>query len=83
MQHISHIDRRWDARKKIQLGDLFVKAGFDDFYPDNTDVLYGILLDAKHRLTQSPNLISHFKTLGKDIWVKKEKIQNFMQEEEA
>ena len=83
MQNISHIDRRQDARKKIQLGGLFVKAELDNFHPDNADVLYGILLDAKLRLQQSPNLVSHFKPLGKDIWIKKEKPQNFIQQEKA
>jgi len=39
--------RRLDARKKIQLGGLIVKAQIDDL---TTNVLLGILVDARKKL---------------------------------
>ncbi len=41
------IDRKADARRKIQLGGLIVKAGLDE---EPAAVLLGLLLDAAGRL---------------------------------
>ncbi|MCZ6901305.1 MAG: conjugal transfer protein TraD [Rickettsia endosymbiont of Ixodes persulcatus] len=40
----SSFDRKSDARKKIMLGGLFVKAGLDYLHPENAHILYGMLL---------------------------------------
>jgi len=42
-------DRKADARQKIMLGGLFVKAGLDYLHPDNAHILYGMLLDCKEQ----------------------------------
>ena len=79
---MSHHLRRLDARKKIQLGVLFIKAGLEDFHPTDADILYGILVEAKLRLQQNPNLVNYFKNLGKDIWIKNQNPKNINQSEE-
>ena len=42
--------RKEDARKKIMLGGLFVKAELDHFHPHDPATLYGMLLEAKNLL---------------------------------
>ena len=45
---MTELDRKAATRKKIQLGDLIIKAGLDD---ESTALLYGLLLAAKEQLT--------------------------------
>ncbi len=45
---MTELDRKAATRKKIQLGGLIIKAGLDG---ETTALLYGLLLDAKERLT--------------------------------
>ena len=66
-QKITSQERKQDARNKIMMGGLFIKAGFDHFHPDNPDVLYGLLLYAKQALENNPHLIDTWKSLGKAL----------------
>ena len=59
------MDRKEDARKKIQLGGLIVKAGLDDMHPQDAYILYGMLLDCKRALSQKPSLRDKWAELGK------------------
>jgi len=43
--------RKADARKKIMLGRLFVKAELDHFHPHDPAILYGMLVEAECRTT--------------------------------
>ena len=63
----SRQERKADARKKIMLGGLFVKAELDHFHPHDPATLYGILLDAKNRMQDDPLLISKWRTLGQEL----------------
>jgi hypothetical protein len=60
-------DRRADARKKIMLGGLFVKAGLDSFYPNDPATLYGMLLDAKEKMLSTPDMCNKWRELGKEL----------------
>ena len=62
--------RKEDARKKIMLGGLFVKAGLDHFHPHDPATLYGILLDAKNRMQDDPLLAGKWHTLGQELMKK-------------
>jgi hypothetical protein len=59
------MDRKQDARKKIMLGGLFVKAGFDHYYPHDPATLYGMLLYCKNIVKNKPEVLSEWKKLGK------------------
>lgn len=59
--------RKDDARKKIMLGGLFVKAGLDHFHPHDPATLYGMLLHGKELINNNPAYAEKFKTLGKDL----------------
>jgi hypothetical protein len=59
--------RKDDARKKIMLGGLFVKAGLDHFHPHDPATLYGMLLHSKDLLNSNPAYAEKFKTLGKEL----------------
>ncbi len=61
------IDRKADARKKIQLGGLFVKAGLDEMHPQEAYVLYGMLLDCKKALKIKPEVRERWKEMGKGL----------------
>jgi len=63
----SRQERKADARKKIILGGLFVKAELDHFYPHDPATLYGILLDAKNRMQDDPLLAGKWHTLGQEL----------------
>lgn len=63
---LSQQQRKEDARKKIMLGGLFVKAGLDHFHPHDPATLYGMLLHGKELLNDSNNA-TRFKELGKDL----------------
>ena len=62
--------RKEDARKKIMLGGLFVKAGLDHFHPHDPATLYGILLDAKNRMQDNPLLADKWHILGQELMKK-------------
>lgn len=63
----SQQQRKVDARKKIMLGGLFVKAGLDHFHPHDPATLYGMLLHSKQLIQQDPNMLNYFKELGKEL----------------
>lgn len=63
-------ERKLDARKKIMLGGLFVKAGLDYFHPHDPATLYGMLLEAKARMQNDPNLKDTWKKMGRELLVK-------------
>jgi hypothetical protein len=60
-------ERKADARKKIMLGGLFVKAQLDHFYPHDPATLYGMLLEAKNRMQDDPLLAGKWRTLGREL----------------
>lgn len=64
-------DRKSDSRKKIILGGLFVKAGLDYLHPDNTHILYGMLLDCKEQLIIKPKIIDKWKSKGRALLISK------------
>lgn len=61
------MDRKADARKKIQLGGLIVKAGLDYMHPHDAYVLYGMLLDAKGAMRTKPEVINRWKEMGREL----------------
>ena len=61
------MDRKEDARKKIQLGGLFIKAGLDHMHPRDAYILYGMLLDCKRALEVKPEVKNRWKELGKEL----------------
>lgn len=60
-------DRKSDARKKIQLGGLLVKAGLDYMHPQEAYIIYGMLLDCKRVLGTKPEIKNRWKELGKSL----------------
>jgi hypothetical protein len=71
LQKAVAFDRKSDARKKIMLGGLFVKAGLDYLHPDNAHILYGMLLDCKEQLIINPKIIDKWKSKGKALLISK------------
>mgnify|MGYP001065768131 FL=1 len=63
------MDRKEDARKKIQLGGLFIKAGLDHMHPRDAYILYGMLLDCKRALEVKPEVKNRWKELGKGLLI--------------
>jgi hypothetical protein len=63
------MDRKEDARKKIQLGGLLVKAGLDHMHPKEAYVLYGMLLDCKRAMDVKPEVLERWATMGKGLLV--------------
>lgn len=63
------MDRKEDARKKIQLGGLIVKAGLDHMHPHDAYILYGMLLDCRRALEVKPEVRDRWKKLGKDLLI--------------
>lgn len=55
-----HEERRDDARRKIQLGGLIIKAGLEDL-PAN--VLLGLLIEGRER-TRDPEVVEQFAQRG-------------------
>ncbi|WP_342225620.1 conjugal transfer protein TraD [Rickettsia endosymbiont of Urophora cardui] len=70
LQKAINFDRKADSRKKIMLGGLFVKAGFDYLHPDNAHILYGMLLDCKEPLIINPKIIDKWKSKGQSLLYK-------------
>ena len=63
------MDRKEDARKKIQLGGLLVKAELDHMHPTETYVLYGMLLDCKRAMQEKPAVKERWAKLGRELLV--------------
>ena len=63
----SIFDRKTDARKKIMLGGLFVKAGLDHMHPRDAYILYGMLLDCKRVMGLKPEVKERWANLGKEL----------------
>ena len=63
-------ERKEDARKKIMLGGLFVKAQLDHFHLQDPATLYGMLLEAKRRMQDDPLLVDKWRTLGQELMKK-------------
>jgi hypothetical protein len=61
------MDRKEDARKKIQLGGLLVKAGLDHMHPKETYILYGMLKDCKRAMEVKPEILERWKLMGKEL----------------
>ena len=70
------LDRKLDARKKIMLGGLFVKAGLDHFYPHDPATLYGMLLYCKRAIELKPELLTKWKALGFELIDEKDRRRN-------
>ena len=67
IRRVRLMDRKEDARKKIQLGGLFIKAGLDHMHPKDAYILYGMLLDCKRALEVKPEVKNRWKELGKEL----------------
>jgi hypothetical protein len=67
------LDRKADARKKIQLGGLITKAGLDYMHPDDAYILYGMLLDCRRALEVKPEVRERWAKLGKELLTGEEK----------
>lgn len=63
------MDRKADARKKIQLGGLIVKAGLDYMHPQDAYILYGMLLDCRRALGVKPEVMERWAHLGKELLI--------------
>lgn len=61
------MDRKEDARKKIQLGGLLVKAGLNHMHPKDAYILYGMLLDCKRAMQVKPEVKQRWGNLGKEL----------------
>ncbi len=59
-------ERKRDAREKIQLGGLVIKAGLSDL-PSN--VLLGLLIEARERI-RDPDVIERMARLGDKEFMK-------------
>ncbi|EER20859.1 MULTISPECIES: conjugal transfer protein TraD [spotted fever group] len=71
LQKTVTFDRKSDARKKIMLGGLFVKAGLDYLHPESAHILYGMLLDCKEQLILNPKIIDKWKSKGRALFISK------------
>lgn len=67
LQKAVAFDRKSDSRKKIMLGELFVKAGLDYLHPENAHILYGMLLDCKEQLILNPKIIDKWRGKGQQL----------------
>ena len=67
LQKAITFDRKADARKKIMLGGLFVKAGLDYLHPESAYILYGMLLDCKKQLILNPKILDKWKNKGREL----------------
>lgn len=65
------MDRKADARRKIQRGGLIVKAGLDYMHPHHAYILYGMLLDCQRTLEIKPEIRDRWAELGKELLVGK------------
>ena len=63
-------ERKLDARKKISLGGLIIKAGLNHIDPQT---LYGMLLYSKQLISNKPDVIHRWYELGKELAIKNKK----------
>lgn len=61
------LDRKADARRKILMGGLVVKAELQNLYEEDASILYGMLLDCKKTLEVRPELKSRWQKLGEEL----------------
>ena len=61
------ISRKQDARRKIMMGGLFVKAGLDHYHKETPHLLYGMLLHCQKMITENDNAESYFSKLGEEL----------------
>ncbi len=64
---MSKEEAKKDIRNKIMMGELIIRAGFDEYFFQDKAIILGILLDAKSKIgnDQFPEqLIEHYKMLG-------------------
>lgn len=66
-QNSNDLQHKKDAKKKIVLGSLVVRAGLDYLYPKDTQVLYGMLLANKKLLRVKPELVEICREVGKSL----------------
>lgn len=66
------LDRKADARKKIALGGLLIKAGFGAMGEDQAHIIYGMLLDCKRALANKPDLEHRWAQLGCALFTKQQ-----------
>lgn len=64
------MDRKAETRKKIQLGGLIVKAELDYMHPEESYILYGMLLDCRNVLAAKPEVKNRWKELGRELLLK-------------
>lgn len=65
------LDRKADARKKIQLGGLIMKVGLDYMHPHDAYILYGMLLDCRRALEVKPEVRERWAKLGQELLIEK------------
>lgn len=63
------LERKADARRKIMLGGLIIKAGLDYLHPHDASVIYGMLLDGKRAMQDSPDLKDKWRVMGRELVV--------------
>jgi hypothetical protein len=68
MTTLSKEERKKDLRAKIMMGGLIVKSGLSFLHEDHNDVLFGLLLDAKDRLTDK-DYEEYCRKLGEETFV--------------
>ncbi|MFU7503305.1 conjugal transfer protein TraD [Candidatus Tisiphia endosymbiont of Melanophora roralis] len=66
-QNTHYLERKQDARKKIMLGGLIIKAGLDYLHPKDDQALYGMLLVSKMLLASKPEMLEQWREIGKDL----------------
>lgn len=59
--------RKADTRRKIMLGGLIIKAKLDYLYPEQAQIIYGLLLDCRNALQDKPELAKKWQLLGEDL----------------
>ena len=70
-QYPAIVNRKAENRKKIWIGGLFVKAGFDVMYPREVYILYGMLVWCREFLQENPDIVETWQKLGADLEKKK------------
>ena len=71
-QKINFQERKLEARKKISLGGLIIKAGLNQIDPQT---LYGMLLYNKQLLSNKPEVIHKWFELGSGLAIKNKESQ--------
>ena len=66
------IERNEDARRKIALGGLIIKAGLDE---ESTAALLGLLDEARERLLEDQTLRTYWRMRGAKIFEEDQKLK--------